>query len=197
MATREVDEAQFLEAQGVIAAVNEILAHKDARQMMLKARKLANPKVVIPEIDAAAPINNEVAELRKIIEDDRRARAQEREEAAIAAKTAEFQNEWDKQKRRLRDAGWRSEGIEAVEKHAQERGIGDLEVAAAHWEKLNPPQEPAMPNGGASWGFFDQPADDDKFVEKLLSGRGEDESALSAEIASTLRDFRTQSGARR
>ena len=57
---------------------------------------------------------------------------------------SEFSSGWERQRRTLRDGGWREEGITAVEKLAQERGIPDLEVAAAFFEKQNPPAQPVI-----------------------------------------------------
>lgn len=196
MATREVDEAEFLTAQGVVQAVNKMLSNPKTRGRLLQLRKETDPNVVIPELDAAAPLNSEMAEIKKAFAEDRAERAADRAERELQATTAALQSTWNRQKDTLRSQGWREEGISAIEKHAQERGISDLEIAAAHWEKINPPAEPAQ-SSGSSWGFFDQQTEDDKFVPAMLASRGDDEAALNAEISAALRDFRTQSGARR
>ncbi len=214
MATREIDESEFLASQATIKAVNEMLAHPEARSLLLHARKKANPSVVIPEIDAAAPIQNSVAafkaEIAAEMKADREARAAElkaerdareamaaerkaeKEAAAQAELVSKFHAEWDRQKGQLRADGWRDEGIAAIEKHAQERGIADLEIAAAHWEKLHPPAEPVTPNGSGSWGFMDGAPDDDKFMKAMIESRGEDDAALNSEINAALKDFRGQ-----
>jgi hypothetical protein len=195
VATREIDETEFLAAKSTIDAVNGMLAHPAARKLLLQARKTADPNVVIPEIDAAAPLNSEMSEIKKMLAEEKAAREAEKVEREQAVRISEFQQGWERQKSRLREAGWRDEGISEVEKFAQERGVPDLEIAASHWEKLHPPPEPVQPNGSGSWGFFDQPADDDMFVKKMIDSRGEDESALNQEINAALKEYRSQQSA--
>jgi hypothetical protein len=197
MAVREIDEAELLSAQAVVRSVNQMLGNPAARKMLLQARKAADPTAVIPEIDAAAPVQAEVAEIRKLIAEDQAARAKERSDAEQQRVLDDFRRGWEAQKATLRASGWRDEGIAEIEKHAQERGIGDLEIAAAHWEKLHPPAEPVQPNGSGSWGFFDEPQQDDVFIKKMFDSRGDDESALNAEISAALRDHRAQAATAR
>jgi len=192
MATREVDESEFLSSQSVVRAVNAMLANKDSRKLLLQARKVADPSAVIPEIDAAAPVQSEMAEIRKLMAEQAAERAAEKAERDQQAQIDKFTAGWEKQKAQLRNNGWRDEGIAEIEKHAQERGIADLEVAAAHWEKLHPPSDPVQPNGSGSWGFFDAPKDDETFVKAMIDSRGDDENALNAEISAALKDYRGQ-----
>ena len=206
----EVDESDLLASQATIKALNEMLANPAARRLVLQARKIADPKAVIPEIDAAAPINATLAELATQREADRKAAAEERAalQAERAAEKAErlaekeaarqaqlisdFEANWSRQKASLRQEGWRDEGIAEIVAHAEKHGIADLEIAAAHWEKLHPPAEPVQPNSTGSWGFMDNVPDDDKFVKAMLASKGDDEGALNAEISASLRDFRAQ-----
>lgn len=197
MAVRQVDEAEFLNAQAVMRAVDMMMADKDARKLLLQARKKSDPKAVIPELDAAEPVNAEVAEIRKMLSEQKEVMAAEKAEREQQARLAEFAKGWEKQRSKLRGDGWRDEGIEGIEKLAQERGIPDLEVAAAYFEKLHPPAEPVQPNGTGSWGFFEGNSEDDTFIKAMIASKGDDEGALDREIAATLKDFRSQTGARR
>lgn len=200
MATVQVDEAQLLASKNVVDTVSAILAHPEARPLLLKAKKLTDPTAVIPEIDAAEPINREVAALRKMIEEDAATRAKEREEEANRRRLDEITGRIDRQRSELRANGWRDEGIAEVEKFALENGIGDLTIAADAWEKRNPPAAPAQPSGGGSWDFFSPPQneDDAKFIKEMIDSRGEDEGALNREIQAALADVRgSQSAARR
>ncbi len=210
MATREVDESEFLASQATIRAVNGMLANPAARKLLLQARKTADPNAVIPEIDAAAPINSTLDEIRAAMAAEKQAAADERtaakaeREAEKAAREAEkeaerqaklvadFEANWTRQKAALRQEGWRDEGIAEIVAHAEKNGIADLEIAAAHWEKLHPPAEPVQPNSTGSWGFMDNIPDDDKFVKAMIASKGEDEGALNAEINAALKDFRAQ-----
>ena len=56
-------------------------------------------------------------------------------------------------------------GIEAIEKIMADQGIMNHKIAAAYWEKENPPPTPAMPGGTGSWNFLDLPTDDKGDVE--------------------------------
>lgn len=197
MAVREVEESEFLSAKAVLQSVNEMLANPEARERLLQARKIANPNAIIPELDTKSAISAELSEFKRMREEEKAERAREKQEAEENKRISEFTNGWEKQKNKLRDNGWREEGIEAVEAFAQENGIGNLQIAADAWEKRNPPAEPVQPNGFGSWGFFDQPAQDDTFVKTMLESQGENEGALDAEIRATLKDFRNQSGGRR
>lgn len=210
MATREIDESEFLASQATIRAVNGMLANPASRKLLLQARKTADPNAVIPELDAAAPINSTLEEIRAAMAAEKQAAAEERaaarkereeEKAAAAAEkqaaeqaklVADFEANWVKQKASLRQEGWRDEGIAEIVAHAEKNGIADLEIAAAHWEKLHPPAEPVQPNSTGSWGFMDNIPDDDKFVKAMIASKGEDEGALNAEINSALKDFRSQ-----
>ena len=197
MAVREVDESEFLNAQAVVTAVNKMMGDKDARKLLLQARKKSDPSAVIPELDAAEPVNAQVNEIRAMLAEEKAAREAEKAERAQAAQVAEFTRSWERQKNTLRQAGWRDDGIDAIEKMAQDRGIPDLEAAAALFEKLHPPAEPVQPNGHGSWGFFDGNAEDDTFIKSMIASKGDDEGALDREIKATLKDFRSQTGARR
>jgi hypothetical protein len=210
VAVREVSEEEFLATQNVVRAVNGMLANPQARKILLQARKIADPNVPIPEIDAAAPIEAGLSAIRQEIAAERQARAEEQkaEREALAALKAEreaekeaakqerliakFKADWEAQKSALRAAGWRDEGIAEIERHAEAKGIADLEIAAAHWEKLHPPPEVAQSSGAGSWGFMEGIPDDDKFIKAMIESHGDDERALDAEIAASLRDFRQQ-----
>lgn len=197
MPVREIDESEYLNYRAVSGVVNQILNKPEARKLMLQARKLADPNAVIPEIDAAAPVQSELAEMRKMLAEDRAAREAEKQAREQDARISDFQRGWERQKSKLRNAGWSDEGIASIESHAQERGIPDLEVAAAHWEKLHPPAEPVQPSSGSAWNFFDTPKDDDAFVKGMIASKGDDDNALNAEISAALKDFRSQTASRR
>ena len=152
MARVEIDEAELATHRGLTAALNGMLANPKSRSLVLQARKIADPNAHVPEVDAAAPIIGEMQRIREEMAAERKARKEEAEKAAEERAIATAQATLDKQEAQLRTAGWRDDGIAAVRKHAEERGIFDLEVAAAHFEKLNPPPEPVTPNGFGSWG---------------------------------------------
>ena len=193
----EIEETDFLASQATIRAVNGMLANPTARKLLLQARKTADPHANIPEIDAAVPVQSELAAFRTELAAERAERAAEKKVREEQDAINTFKAGWERQKSQLRNAGWRDEGIDAVVKHAEERGIPDLEVAAAHFEKLNPPPEPVQPSGSGSWGFLEGNTDDDAFVKKMIESKGDDEAALNAEINASLKEYRQQTATRR
>lgn len=189
----EIDESELLNLRGVNEVVGAILANPQSRPLMLRARKIQDPKAPIPEIDAAAPmhhalqaVRNEVAEWRK----EQTEREQKREAEEVSRK---WTADWERQKQSLREQGWRADGIAEIEKFAIERGVADLELAAAGYEKLHPPSEPVSGNGYGSWDFF-TPTEGEQtgFIEKMMASRGDDEGALRAETHKALQEFRSQ-----
>lgn len=195
----QIDEAELLAQGRVVQTVNQMLAHPEARKLVLKARKLADPNAVIPEIDAAAPMLSELAEIKKQLAEEAAARVKEREERETEKRVSDMTSQIERQKANLRAAGWRDEGLAEIEKFALENGVSNLEIAASHWEKLHPPAEPVQPKGYGSWNFFEdqQTEDDGKFVKAMIETRGEDEGALNAEIRAALSEVRSQPVARR
>ena len=196
MATREIDETEFLQSQAVVQAVTGMLRNPAAKKLLLQARKTADPTASIPELDAVAPVQDELARIREEMAAERRAREEDKAARAEQERLAQFRDQWEGQKRALRNEGWLDDGIAAVEKHARERGIPDLEAAAAHFQKLNPPPAPVV-NANTSWDFFETPPAEDKFVQRMIESKGGDDHALNAEINRTLQDIRGQQGARR
>ena len=199
MALAPPDESEMLAQQQVVQTVNRMLNNPASRRLLLQARKAADPNAVIPEIDAVAPVKSEIDEFKKLLNDERAARAAEREAETQRLAMERAERTVAQQRDRLRAKGWQDEGIAAVEQFATEHGVPNLEIAASHWEKLHPPAELATPNGSGSWNFFDdqQAEGDKKFVEAMINTRGEDEGALNREIHAALAEVRGQSAAGR
>jgi hypothetical protein len=142
-------------------------------------------------------VKSEIAKLREEMVAERELRAKERQEAEERRRLDDFRALWNRQRDALRQSGWTDDGIAQIEKHAETRGIPDLEVAAAHYEKLHPPAEPVAPTGGGAWNLFDTPAPDDTFVKDLMASKGDNDQALDREIAATIKDFRSSQAGRR
>lgn len=189
MATREVDETEYMAAQQVIGAVNAMLSNPEARKRVLEAQKIVAPNSSIPEIDAAEPFKTELQKLREEMAAERKAREDEKAEREAAGKRAEFAAHWEKQKKGLREAGYNAEGIEKIEKFAEERGIADLEAAEALFARMNP-QTIEPPTGVLGFDAFQPERSDNDFVKKMYESQGENNPALDAEITATLREIR-------
>jgi hypothetical protein len=190
----EVDESQFIGMTQTAKTVQAMLANPKSRKMLLQAQKLADPSVSIPEIDALGEGMSEIQKLRAEMDADRKARADERAAAEAEAKTRQFVEGWEAGKKRLRaESGYTAEGIAAIEKLAQDRGIADLDAAAALFDRMNPPAEPIAAPGVGGFNFFEPAAATDnsgEYMKKLFASRGEDESATRTEVAAALSEFR-------
>lgn len=198
MAKVEVDEAEWLASQQVTKLFADTLNNPESRRKILEAKKIVRPNEPVPEIDAAAPIQSELAKIREEIAADRKAREEAAAKAETESKTKEFQAAWDKQKQSLR-ADFDDTGVEAIEKLAQERGIADLEAAALLYRKLHPEPTPVEPSGYGRWNTFEVPTDDtgDAFMKKMIDSAGNNESALDAEIRAAIDSVRGASPQRR
>lgn len=189
----EIDESELLSLRGVNEVVSAMLANPQARPLVLRARKIQDPRAPIPEIDAAQPFNHAMEAVRREIGDWRKEQHERDQKREAEETTRKFTENWERQKDSLRQQGWRSDGIAEIEKFALERGVADLELAAAGYEKLHPPAEPLNTNGYGSWDFFTPSEGDQKnFIEKMMESKGDDEGALRAETHKALTEFRSQ-----
>jgi hypothetical protein len=167
MALIEVDEGELrkLAAERDSYKPSKMLLDKlgsnpKTRTEILRLMKEANPDLVIPEIDAAKPVLDElgrtreqVAALQKRLDDD----AAEREKQS---RISDVDKRIEEGRSRLRKAGFFDDSIKAVEDLMQKRGLTDYEAAAALYEKENQQEESIMPTSfGGSSGLFDPPAD--------------------------------------
>ncbi len=191
MAKIEVEESDLLANAQVVKAVNMMLANPEARRRVLEAQKIIAPNLPIPELDAPKPYEAKINELQKRFEDAERVRAEEKAAAEAASKTNAFKSKWEESKQQLRQNGYTAEGVAAIEKLAEERGIPDLEAASALFDKLHPPATVAQPNGHTgAWDLFAPPAEEDKNMQKLLESRGDDNMVLNSMINGALAEVR-------
>jgi len=192
MAKVEIDEAQYAAQQRLTALYQGMMANPKAREQLYAAAKLVDPNLPTPELDAKGEIigeiqkrDEEIAALKKRMDDDAAAREQEK-------LTQQFAQTWDAKRARLREQGYTSDGIEKIEKLAEERGIVDLDAAAALFDKQNPPASLSHPGGGiGSLDLFQQSAQDDEDFKKLLESQGDNPAAETAMINKALIDYRS------
>ena len=190
MATTEIDEVELLRLRKQDQTVHALMGNPKAKKKIFEAYKEANPNARIPELEmeeaAREPVmklEQTVADLQKQIADDK---AEREKQAKLSAPTGNI----DKGKAKLRKDGWTDEGIGAVEKIMEERGILDIEVAAAFYEKQNPPQVPATPRGMGGWNFVEQVNDSEADLKKLLDTRGNNEVLADKMAREALNEFR-------
>lgn len=188
----EVDEGQFLATRGLVSLYEQMNANPKARELLNSAAKIVRPDMPTPENDAKAEIRAELeAErterlaLQKRIEDSETARE-------LAERTREFTETWNAKIGRLRGAGYTDEGIEKIQKLAEERGIVDLDAAAALFDKMNPPAAISQPGGGiAGLDLFQMSSQDDEDFKKLLESEGDNPAAERNMINKALTDYRS------
>jgi hypothetical protein len=175
--TVEVDEAEYNQMVALRGVASRMVAKPESRRLLEQAQKLVDPNAATPLLDAEAaqlaPVtalekkfNDEVAALKKEREDEKR----EQTLAAIAGKQeAAFA--------RLKSQGhYTDEGVEAVRKLMETKGLIDVDDAVAIFERANPPQMPATPSGitGDKWNFTDTSAPGtDKAIADLIANKGD------------------------
>lgn len=191
--TFEVDETQYAalaklpEYKAVFDSVTAMMANPKARRKILEARKEFDPNAVIPELDAAAPVNEAVTKLTDEMAGLRKELAEEKTARSEAERIAKLNTQWEKGRAKLRDAGWEDEGINKIEELMEKEGIANHEAGAAYFEKLNPPPAPVSPTN-ARVTIFDAPSSDEAM--KMLH-EGNEEGFLNQTINKTLADIRS------
>ena len=192
--TIEIEETQFLANQPLAKVVSDMLKHKDARKLILSAQKLVQPDAVIPEIDAAAPIKDELEKAKKEFADGLAEIKKAREDEVAERRRAELTSKWEAGRNSLKAEGYNDEGIAAVEKLMEQKGLIDHEDGKTIFEKLHPPQTPAQSTGFGSFNFLDDAKGDkaDTNMKRLLESRGEDEGALNSMVNTALQEARAQ-----
>lgn len=186
----EVDESVFTAGQKTVEFVRTLMGNPKAKKLLLQAEKTIYPDKKIPEIDEPDPRDLEIEALKKRQDEWEKKTAAEKDEREKAEKLAAFKKNIDDGLAKLRASGVTDEGITAVQKLMDERGIADPEIAFAYLEKMNPPAAPSDPVGSGSWNLFEPSAKDDDYVTKLIKSQGEDEFALRKQVNDTLKEIR-------
>lgn len=189
----EIDEAEFLRLSKLNNFVHAGLQNPEAAKLIEKAAKMIDPNIKTPRLDQEAAIQTpmqqmqeQMSALSKKIDDDAAARTQNQTLAALN-KTR------DDGIRELRRTGWTDDGIKAVEKLMDEKGILDPLDAAAIHEKHHPPQAPAMPGSSGGWNFAEAVQDDsDVDLKKLIETRGEADAVVNSIAHKALAEVRSQ-----
>jgi hypothetical protein len=187
MAKVEIDEAEFLRLSKLNNFVHAGLQNPEAARLIERASKIIDPNIKTPRLDQDAAIQTplqkmqaDMTALSKKIDDDVAARTQNQTLAAL-------NKQRDDGIRELRRTGWTDDGIKAVEKLMDEKGILDVEIAAAYHEKQHPPQAPAMPGSSGGWNFMESVTEDsDKDLNAMIQAFGAKDEIKADRIASSL-----------
>lgn len=159
---RAVDHEQFFAK----------VANGKNRRKLMELLKDEFPDAAVPEIDAAKPVLDEVAALRKEMqerfeaEDKRRSEQNEERSRRRADRAIEEGRDY------LRKQGFDDDLVSKTEELMRERNIGDYEVAAAYMAKSQPSAEPLPSSAwsshdlGTSWFHPPEDAPDHKLLLK-------------------------------
>src|SRR6266851_157553 len=194
MALREIDEGEYNQLLALQRVASKIVADPKARRKLEEAQKLIDPNAATPMLDqdrlANEPLNvmkgelsAEIAALKKERDDEKR----EQTLASIADKQAKAFARLKNEHR------YTDEGIEAVRKVMEAKGLLDVDDAVAIFERANPPAVPATPGGGmtgTSWGFADVNDKSDELIKQLIASKGEDDYVTNQMANVALQDFR-------
>ena len=170
MAYIEVDENELAELKQVQATVRQMLANPSARKRVLQAQKDVNPNLVIPELDAAKPILDEVGSLRsemaEFIKSQKDAEMARQEEARMD----KLRTRWEAGRRSAREEGYTEEGLNSLEAFMEKNGIADHSLAIPAFERLNPPAQPAISGAPDRFDIFQPDSRADENLKLLFDG---------------------------
>lgn len=192
MAVKEIDEGEYNQLVALRGAASKIVANPQARKLLEQAQKLTDPNAATPTLDEEAArlapvkeletkVNERIAAFEKAQADEKR---QNTIDAIAQKQTAGLT--------RLRKAGYTDEGVAAIQKLMDDKGLLEVEDAVAIFERNNPPQVPVTPGGIGAWGFTDTTGETDKSIADLIASKGESEQVADRMARQALQDFRGQ-----
>jgi hypothetical protein len=187
----EIDETRLGSLQAVAQIADALLKNPKTRKKYLEAVKEARPDLPIPEIDAAQPVQSEVAEIKKMVSETLEKFAKERDDEKQDRLLSSVKERYAKGKQELADLGYTPEGIADVEKFMEANGLTDFALARKAYEFDNPRPAPARPSRGNYFDMMEQKtAGSDDYIKKLFETGGQDESVLDAQISTVLAEAR-------
>jgi hypothetical protein len=194
MAKIEVDEEQYNLGMRTLATMRRIASNPKNARALEAMHKEVDPNVSTPLSDADKVANERVTGLEKQIADMKKEHDDERKKVEEERAQGVLKSKWEQGREKLHDQGFSYEAIDKLEKEIMEpKGIVDHEVAAAYWEKTNPPPPPAMPGGVGAWNFLETPPEDkDSDIKRLIDSRGNSDVLTDKMAREALNDFRQQ-----
>lgn len=190
MAMVEVDEEELRRNHALRATVSKILQDPKAKRLMEQAHKLVDKEAVTPGLDADEKIEAAVGATKAEVEALKKQMAEDRAAREHEGKVGALQKSIDDGISALVADGWMPDGIAAVRKLMEEKGIVDPAIAAAYYEKTHPPAAPVA-GGGGPWNFINATAEgDDPDWKKLIETRGESDAVVDKMARDALNDAR-------
>ena len=194
MAKIEVDEEQFNIGQRTLATMRKIAANPKNARALEAMHKEIDPNVATPLADADKLSSDRVDALQKQLDEMRKAADEKSKKDDEERAQGLLKSKWDTGRQKLIDQGFSPAAVDKIEKDIMEpKGIVDHEIAAAYWEKQNPPPPPAMPGGVGAWNFLEIPPEDkDSDIKRLIDSRGNSDVVTEKMAREALNDFRQQ-----
>lgn len=192
MVMREIDEAEYNQLTALRGAASKIVANPQARKLLEQAQKLTDPNAATPTLDEEAARLAPVKELEKTFTDKIAALEKERADEKRQANIDVIAQRQTAGLIRLRKAGYTDEGVAAIQKLMDDKGLLEVEDAVAIFERNNPPQVPVTPGGIGGWNFTDMAGKQDKSIADLIASKGESEQVTDRMARQALQDFRGQ-----
>ncbi len=190
MPTVEVDEEEVRQNHRLRQTIATLMADPDTKLSLQKLVKKKFPTASTPELDAAEAVEAKQGSVSKEIDELKAQIAKDKQERDDRERLTKLNSDFEGGFERLRQAGWQKDGIDAVRKVMEEKGILDHDIAVAYIEKLHPPQSPLTPGGQGAWNFMDQVADDETDLKKMIETKGENGPLLDKLVRETLNDVR-------
>ena len=191
--TIEIDEVELQRSNEARKFVEAIWNNPKARRKLLEAQKEVKPDdPLVKELEKPDPLEERFAELTKANSDLRAQIEKDKAEREQSEKLEALKRTWDSEVSSLvREHGYTPEGIKALEKIRDERGIMSANDCSAIWERANPPQNPISPtSAGSGWNFMEPQEGDADDLKKLIDSKGENNALIDKMAHEALRDAR-------
>lgn len=190
----EVDESQFGALKSTAQTLQGMLNNPKTRQKVLEAFKENNPNVAVPEIDAAAPVREQVTGVEKMMKEFIDNFQKERDQEKTETRLAKVKEQQDSGRKLLKDRGYTEDGIKALESFRDEKGIVEYGDAVYLFERDHAPPQVAEPSAGNMnfFGMVQNESSQNDFAKKLMESRGEDNNAVNQMAMQTIAEMRGQ-----
>ena len=171
----DIDEAELKRLHMLESQVGALLKNPGARKKLAAAVKDVNPKdPLAAEADQVDPIDQRFNALQDELKAERKAREEAEAKRDQDARLMGLRTVREQGIAALRRDKWTDDGIKAVEKLMEDKGILDPLDAAAIYEKQHPPQMPIAPTSGSGgWDFMAAPAETEPDLKALIETKGE------------------------
>ena len=196
MSTVEVDELELKQNRQLRDQVNLIMSNPKSRRLLEQATKVVDPNAKTPLIDHEEEINAPLKAVEKRLAEFEAAQAKDKEERERNDKLSALGRSIDEGFARLRQGGYTDEGLTAIRKIMDEKGITDVDVAQAYFDRMNPPATPVSPRGSGAWNFMEEIGEGEKDLQELIKTKGEHNPLIDKMANQTLAEMRGQSSRR-